>query len=87
MSKITDPFAPRPFTGGSPLAGTERAFAPRINVQSVEEQSRAVGIPAGIDARRAAPTFERVPTPPPYESRTPVITNPNPAPKGGGSKS
>jgi len=46
----TDPFKNvppvNPF-GPSPLASTGRAFAPRINVVSVEEQQRAQQVRAG----------------------------------------
>jgi len=73
-----------PFPSGSPLAATERAFAPRVTVQSAEEQTRAAGIPAEIRAGNAAPRFGDRPTPPPYQETTPVPTKPRPA--AGGSK-
>lgn len=83
MAKTTDPFAPRPFTppafrGGSPLADNARQFAPRITVVSVEEQSRATGIPADIRADNLAPTFTPVPTPAPFEPTTLVPTTAKP---------
>lgn len=79
MAKITNPFAGNPFNpfpNGSPLAQTARDFGPRINVISVEEQTRAAAIPAEIAAGQQAVNFKPVPTPAPFTPETDVAVPP-----------
>jgi hypothetical protein len=76
-----------PFPSGSPLAGNAAAQrqARGVNVQPVEEQTRATGIPADIAAGRAAPTFAPTRTQAPFDARQTV---PVPVkPQAGGSES
>jgi hypothetical protein len=87
MAKITNPFAPQPSSPGpSPLAATQRNFAPRITVESVQEAQRAERVKAELIAGGAAlaPTFKPVATPAPYTTSTPIGTPPKP--EAGGSK-
>jgi hypothetical protein len=84
-----DPFrgAPfHPFPAGSQLDRTKRDFASiNVQVQSVEEQSRAAALPGDIRAGNAAPRFGGRVTPPPF---TPTTSVPVPAPRrAGGSES
>ena len=67
MANITDPFASRPPTfpaGGSPLAETARQHG-GVVLQNVEEQTRAMGIPAAIADGEMAPTFTPTSSPKP----------------------
>jgi hypothetical protein len=80
MANITDPFSSRPPTfpaGGSPLAETARQHG-GVVLQSVEEQTRAMGIPVAIADGETAPTFQPMSRPAPSPETTPVPTPPKP---------
>jgi hypothetical protein len=70
----------------SPLDQTARNFAPRIPVQSAQEQRRAESLPGSIASGGSAPRYGDVPARPPFPERVAVATNPAPGPKAGGSK-
>ena len=84
----TVPGQPPRFTPGatSPLDQTARNFAPRIPVQSAQEQRRAENLSAAIAAGNAAPRFGDPMTPPPFTPTTAAPVNANTGPKAGGSK-
>jgi len=84
-----NPGQPPRFVPGatSPLDHTARNFAPRVAVQSAEEQRRAESLPAAIAAGGSAPRYGDVPARPPFPERVSVPVNPAPGPKAGGSKS
>ena len=66
---ITDPFANNPpkfdFSGGR-VTQISGEFAPRINVQPVEESRRAAKLPDAIDAGTQYPDFAPTGSPPPF---------------------
>jgi hypothetical protein len=70
----------------SPLDQNARQFAPRVAVQSAEEQRRAESLPGAIAAGNAAPRFGDPVTPPPFPRTTAAPVNANTGPKAGGSK-
>lgn len=57
-----------PFPSGSPLAGNaaRQSEARGVNVQSVQEQTRATGLPRQIDSGQAAPRFGDRPASAPF---------------------
>jgi hypothetical protein len=84
-----DPFknAPKfnPFRTDSPLPRVaEQARQIGVNLETASEAARSSGIPADIDAGRAAPRFESRPTPAPFPTRTDAPVPVKPA--AGGSK-
>jgi hypothetical protein len=89
MAKVTDPFATRPVPPpASP--GLPPRYLPSTGTPShvtVREQGRAEQIPAGIARGDHAPRYGDRPGAKPFPERVPVITDANPAPKAGGSKS
>jgi len=92
MAKISDPFAaynipPRPVAN---IPTQPQRFNPGATTPSrvsVREQGRAEQIPAGIARGDHAPRYGDRPAAKPFPERVPVITDANPAPKAGGSKS
>jgi hypothetical protein len=69
----------------SPLSQIQRAFSPRISVESVEEQARSRRVTADMQSSAAnmAPSFRPTPTLAPYDPITPVAVIPRP--QAGGS--
>ena len=70
----------------SPLNYNASRFAPRVNVQSAQEQRRAESLPGAIAAGDCAPRYGDVPARPPFPERVSVPVNANTGPKAGGSK-